>query len=289
MATFKYISSRGDELPLSDAQNFKLVNIDAQTSAATSISSVVIGNTDGDTVNNVQTVPRTIILDLRIIDEVEITKREILNIIKLKQKGRIVWSQNGNDLEIEGIVEAIEMPRWNNAVMMQITIHCSQPYWENVEFIVSQISEAINLHYFTDFPEDQLCFPEAGIPFGQYETTRSKTFYNAGDVAVGMQIEISALATVTNPIITNNRGEFFGCGYGTGNRQVVMSAGDIIIINTGKNKKSVTLNGQSILTKIKPRSTWLQIDTGDNAFQINSDDESIENMTFSLIYKERYI
>lgn len=289
MATFKYISARGDELSLSDAQNFKLVNIDAQTAAATSISSVVIGGTDGDTVNNVQTVPRTIILDLRIINDVEVTKREILNIVKLKQKGRIVWSQNGNDLEIEGIVEAIDMPRWNNAVMMQITLHCSQPYWETVDYIVSQISEAINLHYFTDFPSDQLCFPEEGIAFGEYDTTRSKTFYNAGDVAVGLQIEIVAFATVTNPIITNQRGEFFGCGYGTGNKQVVMSVGDSIIINTGKNQKSVTLNGESILTKIKPQSTWLQLEAGDNAFTINSDDENIENMTFSLIYKERYI
>lgn len=289
MATFKYISSRGDELRLSDSKKFKLVRIDGQTSAATSISSVVVGGTDGDTVNNVQAIPRTIILDIRITEDVEATKREILNIIKLKQKGKIVWSQDGNDLEIEGIVEAIEMPRWTNAVMMQITIHCSQPYWENVDFIVSQISEAINLHYFTDFPEDQLCFPESGIAFGEYDTTRSKSFHNAGDVSVGLQIEISAFATVTNPVITNQRGEFFGCGYGTGNKQVVMNAGDIIRINTGKNQKSVMLNGQSILTKIKPLSTWLQLEAGDNAFSINSDDESIENMTFSIIYKERYI
>lgn len=289
MATFKYISDRGDILPLSEAEKFALVNIDSQTAAATSISSLVIGGADGDIVNNVQANPRTIVLDLRMLEDVERTKRSILDVVKLKQKGRLVWEQDNRTLEIEGVVEIIDMPRWNNAVMMQITLHCSQPFWEDADYIISQISEAIDLHYFTDMPDDMLYFPDDGIPLGEYDVTRTKTFYNSGDVAVGMEIEIVAFDTVTNPIIYAQDGSFFGIGYGTGAKKVVMQAGDVIRINTRRNEKAVTHNGINSIALIRPQSKWIQMQTGENQFTINSDDESFENMTFSLVYKQRYI
>lgn len=288
MATFEYVSARGDVLSLNDEKNFKLVNINAQTQAVASIASSILGGSDGDTVNNVQAQPRTLIFDLRIINEVERTKRKILDIIKLKKKGKIVWEQDSKKIEIEGIVEAIDMPRWNNAVIMQITMHCSQPFWQDIDFVVSEISSAIGLHYFTT-DGNMLAFPSGGIALGEYDATRTREFHNTGDVAVGMEIEIIAFDTVTNPIIYNEAGDFFGCGHGTGNKQVVMQAGDVIKITTGKDEKAVTLNGTSLLSKIKPHSTWLQLEAGDNQFSISSDDARIDNMTFNLSYKRRYI
>lgn len=289
MAKFTYISARGDALSLTEGENYKLINIDNQTAATASISSVVIGGTDGDTVNNAQAQPRTIILDLRIVADVEKTKRKILDIIKLKQRGRLVWEQEERTLEIQGVVEAIDMPRWSKAVLMQITLHCEQPFWENAEYIISKLREYVDLHYFTDQPADMLYFPADGIVLGEYDATRTQSYYNSGDVDVGLEIEIVALDTVTNPIIYDQNNNFFGCGYGTGNKQIIMNAGDTIKINTRKNEKSVTLNGVNILSKIKPSSSWLQLAAGENQFSINSDDASISNMSFSLIYKQRYI
>lgn len=286
---FDYISPRGDTLSLIGQENFKLVNIDAQTEATSNVSSIVIAGVDGDTVNNMQAQPRTLVLDLRILHDVEVTKRNILSIIKLKQQGIIRWEQADKVVQIKGFVESIEMPRWNDAVTMQITLHCEQPFWEDVESIVSAIDEIIDQHYFTEYPNDMLYFPEDGIIMGEIDTTRTRLVHNAGDVSVGLDIVIQASAQVTNPIIYSDDGTFFGCGYGTGNKQVVMQAGDIIRINTGKDSKVVTLNGQNILGKIKPGSTWLQLAAGDNVFSISSDETAVENMSFSLTYKRRYV
>ena len=149
-----------------------------------------------------------------------------------------------------------------------------------------------------------LYFPESGIALGEYDTIRTKSFYNDGDVAVGLEINILAHETVTNPIIYDQNGNYFGLGYtlsytdvdnngnaisATVTNPLVMNAGDHIVITTHKGRKTVTLNGVNIFNKIKPNSTWLQLATGDNTFAINSDDESINNMSFSLIYKQRYI
>lgn len=291
MLKLDFVNFRGDILALTRNQYFALIDLEGQTEANANISSLTIGGVDGDIVNDVNTQPRTIVLNLRIKSgvNVEEAKRAILSVVKLKKKGSLLWTQNDRTVTIEGIVEAVEMPRYTNAVAMQITLHCEQPFWEDIEKVVQEITEVINLHYFTDSPEDMLYFTEEGIPFGEYDFLRTRSFYNKGDVAVGAEIEIVAYDTVNNPIIYNEYGDFFGIGYGTGAKKVTMQNGDIIRINTTKGKKSVTLNGVNIYDKIKPSSAWLQLEAGDNQFTINSDDESKENMAFSVSYKRRYI
>ena len=289
MAIFSYTSALGEVLSLTGGKNYKLINIDGQTAAAAALSTLVTGGVDGDIINSTQAQPRTIVLDLRIINEVEKTKREILQIVKLKQQGTLTWTQNERTLVIKGTVESIDLSRWTNESLMQITIHCSQPFWETVDYVVNELREYIGLHYFTDYPNDMLYFLDEGIPFGVYDTTKTQEYYNNGDVSVGLEIEIQALETCTNPIIYNQNGEFFGCGYGTGNKQIVMQQGDVITINTRKNEKSAKLNGVSILGKIKPSSTWLQLQTGKNTFSFNSDEESLFNMRIVMTYKLLYV
>lgn len=286
-----YIAARGDRLPLVSNNLFDLINVDGQTFAAASISSSVMSGADGSVISNVQANARSIVFDLRIKSgvDVEEAKRAILKIIKIKQRGTLEWTQNDRTVNISGIIESVDMPRWTGAVVLQVTMFCDQPFWEDVDYIVQQISEAVDLHYFTNSAADMLYFPEDGIALGEYDTIRTKGFHNDGDVAVGLEISIVALDTVTNPIIYDGNGNFFGVGYGDSDRRVVMQQGDVITITTHKGKKSVTLGGRSLLSKIKPQSTWLQLAAGDNVFTINSDDDSLANMSFSLIYKQRYI
>lgn len=285
-----YISKWGGVLNLFDNDLFWLTNVDGMTLAATDIASVVVGGIDGDNINNIQAQPREIIFDLRIKQavNVEYAKRAILEIIKLKQPCKLQWTQNDRTVAISGVVNEIVMPRFNNEVTMQVSLHCSVPYWEDMADVLSEISEAKQLHYFTTDPDDMLYFPDGeGIPLGEIDTSRTRTFYNAGDVAVGMVIEVLAVKTVTNPIIYDQNGNFFGVGYGS--KSVTMSEGDTLIINTNIGEKAVTMNGENLLDKIKPQSTWLSLEAGENVFSINSDDGAVDNMIFTLIYRQRYI
>lgn len=286
-----YISKWGAKISLSNNNLFWLTNVDGLTYSATDISAVVIGGIDGDSINNVQAQPRGIVLDLRIKNgvNVETAKREILQTIKLKQKATLEWTQNNKTLTIQGVVESIEMPRFNNEVTMQIALHCSQPFWEDLNEILTEINQFVNLHYFTTELGGMLYFQPEGRPLGEYDTSRTRTFANNGDVSVGMQIEVLAVSTVTNPIIYDQYGNFFGVGYGTDTKQLVMQQGDKLIINTVAGDKYVELNGVNQLDKVKPQSTWLQLEAGQNEFSINSDDANVDNMIFTLTYKQRYI
>ena len=289
MLKLLYVSKWGESLDLAHNDLFTLVNVDGLTTAATDISSIVIGGIDGDSINNIQAQPRGIIFDLRIKNgvNVEDAKRAVLSIVKLKQKCSLEWTQNNRTLVIKGTVETVTMPRFNNEVTMQISIHCGEPFWEDLNEILSEISQIVGLHYFTSDPYGMLYFTTEGIPLSAYDISRTRTFNNTGDVAVGMTIEILALGTVTNPIIYGQNGTFFGVGYGS--KSLVMNEGDTLIINTKAGEKSVTLNGVSQLDKVKPRSTWLQLQAGENEFSIDSDEATTDNMIFTLAYKQRYI
>lgn len=286
-----YISKWGQKISLSNNDLFWLTNVDGLTYSATDISSIIIGGVDGDSINNIQAQPRGIVLDLRIKNDVDVeqAKRAILQTIKLKQKGKLEWTQNNRTLTIEGVIESVEMPRFNNEVTMQIALHCEQPFWQDLNEVIAEINQFVGLHYFTDVDGDMLYFVPEGIPLGEYDTSRTRIFVNGGDVTIGMQIEVLAYKTVTNPIIYDQNGNFFGVGYGTDTKQLVMQEGDKLIINTVAGAKSVTLNGVNQLDKVKPQSTWLQLEAGQNEFSINSDDAEVDNMTFTLSFRQRYI
>lgn len=278
----EYITSKGDVLLLTNNSRFKLSNVDGITFANVNISSSTVASMDGDFINNKRTNPRSIILDLAIEQNVETVKRYIFNYIKPKQKGILRMEQNDRQVQIEGVVESIEMPRYTEQVIMQIALYCSQPYWEDVEDTVTDISETLDLHYFTDDPNDMLYFPEEGIPFGEYDANRTKAFINDGDVEVGLTIHIVALGHVVNPTIYNSEGAYIGVN-------VTLESGDEIIITTTKGNKTITLNGANILSKIKEGSTWLQLPINEDEFTIDGDDETEANMYFTIIYKQRYV
>lgn len=286
----EFVSRLGEAFSFTDNDFVHLVNVDGQTSAMSNIASSVISGMDGDSVNSIVAQPRTIILTLRIKEgvNVEEAKREVLKIIKLKQQGSLIWEQNARIVKIDGYVEAVDMPRWTNAVAMQVTLHCSQPFWEDLNVIVQEINNALNLHYFTSTKGDMLWFTESGRALGELDVSKTKTFRNNGDVAVGMEIEIVAFDDVIRkPIIYDQYGNFFGVN-------IDLLPNDFILINTNKGQKSVKRfsDGLNLLPYIKPMSTWLQLEAGSNTFTIDSDTSNTNhdiNMTFNVKFKQRYI
>lgn len=284
-------NNRKVEFNLTNNAFVHLIDIDGQTVAKADLATTVIGGVDGDTLNSEQAQPRPVSLTMVVKPgvSVEQAKRAVTAVAKFKQEVTLEWQQEQRTVVLTGIVEEISMPRWQNQVAIQLTLHCSQPYWEDIEDVIEEITQFISLHYFTEDPYEQLYFLEEGQPFGKYDFSRSRLFSNNGDVSVGVEIRIVAVKTVTNPIIYDTFGNFFGIGYSTGNKQVVMSPGDELIITTYKGNKTVKLNGVSQFDKIKPQSQWLQMQTGENQFAVDSDDEDKENLYFNITYKQRYV
>lgn len=278
MFELKYISPVNTEISLTNNKGFILTDAEGLTEAAVAISSTDLAAHDGTFINNRRTQPRGIVLYLTVRQSanVEQVKREITNVIKPKQTGRLQWVQDDKTVEIEGVVEFVKMPRFSENVVMQITMYCAQPYWQDAEYIIRQIELIDPLHRFV------LTIPqESGIVFGVYNLNLTKTFENFGDAAIGAIIRIIATGDISNPLLERSDGKYFGVNE-------TMQAGDEIVISTIKGNKSVTKNGANILNKVRDGSTWLQMETGVNTFTISEAGGS-GDMYFTFEYKQFYV
>lgn len=281
--SFDFISAKGTTMPLLGNPYFTLTDIDGFTTLQSDIASVIVPFVDGDTVNNIQAQPRTVVLYLRIKDTagIEAAKRYILQYVKPKLTGTLQLQQDGRRTELTGLVEAIELPRFEQGCTMAITLHCSQPYWQDINYVVTEISEIIDLHYFP-IPEGGLAFPPEGVPFGAYDDDLTQQLTNNGDVETGLIITIVATGDVTNPKIYNTlTGEYIGI---TGS----LAGNDFVTISTIKGAKTITKNGENIIDQITAGSTFLQLATGTNEFTIQAD-SGISNVYFTLTYKQLYV
>jgi hypothetical protein len=281
--SFEFVSAKGAAMPLLGSQYFTLTGIDGFTTVQSSIASVVVPFVDGDTITNIQAQPRSVVLYLRLKETagIEAAKRYIFQYVKPKLTGKLQLQQDGRNIELAGVVEAIELPRFEQGCTMAITLHCSQPYWQDVDFVVQEISEIINLHYFP-LPEGGLAFPADGVPFGAYDEDLTQELTNEGDVETGMVITIIALGEVVNPRIYNTyTGDYIGV-------TDTLEGNDAVTISTIKGQKTITKNGENIIDKIMSGSTFLQLATGTNEFTIQADG-GIENVYFTMTYKELYV
>lgn len=274
----EYRSPLGAKLDLANNPDFVLSDVSGLTEAAVDIASYDVAAVDGDIINSVRTQPRSITLFFTILPnrKVEEVKRKVLKVIKPKQTGVLHWEQDGRSLEIEGTVETVQMPRFTNAVVMQVSLYCAQPYWEDAEYMLRQIEYILGLHHF------ELAFPQGvGVAMGEYNLDLTRSFNNDGDADVGMDITIIATGNITNPKLERSDGLYFGL-------TETMEVNDRIDICTVKGKKTVTKNGVNIMNKVIAGSTWLQLEVGENVFTISEAGGSA-NMYFTFEYKRRYV
>lgn len=265
-------------MPLLNNDYFNLIEISGFTLARSDIASVNVPFVDGDTVTNVQAAARPVTLYLRLKQAagIETAKRYILQYVKLKKEGTIQLEQDGRKIELVGIVESIDLPRFQAGCTMAVTLHCSQPYWRDIDYVVKQLSIYINLHHF------EIAFPSAGVPFGAYDIDQTQDFNNSGDVDTGVVITIIALNTVVNPKIRSTlTGEFIGVND-------TLTTNQSVTISTIKGRKAITKDGTNIIDKIMSGSTFLQLVTGQNEFSIEAD-SGVESVYFTIQYKRLYV
>lgn len=332
MIELKFINSRDEEMNALYNDYMTITAIDALHGVDNEFSSSTSPYFDGDIVDHIRTNPRTITLTYALktgtIRTTEGIKRisieDSLNyfnsIVKSKQKATLIeTTSTGDKITIEGIVTVPPYTRVSEQVAVQIQLYCSDPYWEDVVTIVTDISDTIDKHCYPYESEESLlanegglCFTStldddgnlvvdgsytdirngntySGLVFGEENTDLTKVISNEGDVPVGMVIEIVALGTVINPRLT--RDSFNWIGVGDEDKEVVLLDGDYIRISTVRGDKYIKSNRVDIDNNISliryTGNDWLQLETGDNELYSGADEGS-QNIYFSVFHKRKW-
>lgn len=244
--------------------------------------------TDGSTVDNARALPRGIALKFALCGDVAAGLDLFHAVVKSKQLGTLIKREGERETKIQGRVTVPIYSRISDRVEVELQLYCGQPYWEDVQELVGTISEIVDLLY---FPEEGRGFPEAGVPFGVINTEKIQTITNDGDTSVGITIVINALGEVITPRIACSSGEQNGYYM---QLNTTLKDGDEVIISTHKSAKSITINGSAYINGVPILSLleyvgedWLQLETGENVFNITTDNDGA-NVYFYIYFSRRW-
>ena len=273
---------------LNNRKYFKLIAAEGLHGVDVEVSETDSAYTDGSTVDNARVLPRGIALKFALCGDVAASLDIFHAVVKSKQRAKLIKTEENRETKIEGVVTIPPYTRLSSAVAVELQLYCDQPYWEDVGELVDVISEIMDLLY---FPEAGRGFPEEGVPFGVTSTDLEQTITNDGDTAVGITIVINAVGEVKNPRLA--------CSTGTQNGyymklNTTLNDGDEVIISTHKSAKAITINGGGYINGVPILSLleyvgedWLQLETGENVFNITSDTENAK-FRFHIYFSRRW-
>lgn len=283
-------NKNGQMLDLLNNDNyFVLSKCDALHGVDTDISVVESPYIDGAQIQMVRTSPRGISMTFTLIPNIRNAIDFFTSVVKSKQVVTLTEKENGREIQIKGIATIPPYTRMLSMCKIELEIYCGEPYWEDIYSIVAEISQTLPRLYFPIGTGQY--FTQTGRVFSIVDTSMERTFENIGDVAVGMNIKITALGEVVNPRISCSTGEQNGWYM---QLNLTLDANDEVEINTERGNKyikingSETYNGQPVLSYLTFVGTdWLQLETGDNTFNISAS-EGESNVYFTITYKARY-
>lgn len=296
----------GQRLTLTHRENeYQVINVDGLNPPKAIIQSNNVVSMDGARFASSKLEPRNVVLTIKINGDVESNRLRLYRYFKTKQYSKIYYKNSSRSIYCEGYVETIECDLFENGQTMQVSIICHDPYLNDLEEIVYDLSQVIGMFEFPfsfggsgvlpsvdDELEQEYLTSESGddlatesndllevdvfrtmtddaIEFSILERQNFINIINTGDVDSGFIAELTASGTVVNPVIYNlDENSSFGVN-------CTLIAGDVLIIDTISGEKSVKLirNGetQNYLRHVKRGSKWLVVNQGDNQYTYDAE------------------
>ena len=263
MIEIKIKNNTGEVLNLSTSPNYTLYDVTGVTPLPVNINSSVNATSDGSTINSMRTDNRNIVLYVAIQGDVERNRLNLYKYFPYKKQISIYCKTDTRNVYIEGYTELIDIKLFSNQQVAQISIICPQPYFKDINELITSFSQVESLF---SFP---FSIPGTGTELSIIGNDIRKNIINTGEVDTGMIIELFAISEVVNPVI-----------YDVLNRTHIkldftMHSNDIIYINTYSGQKSITLlrDGveSNIISYLTYTSNWLTLSQGDNVFTYDAE------------------
>ena len=255
MFDFSVRNEKGDILNF-DNKNYSIYKISGLNPAGGSLHFSEMANFDGSIYNSGQIQNRNIVLYVKIYGDIEKNRINLYKYFGIKKLVRVFYKSDFNDVYIDGRVEKFEIDLFSRNEIAQISIICEDPYFKST---VSNMIDFSKLNSLFEFP---FSISKEGIEFSRIENL-SQTIISNGEVETGMIITLYAkFGSAKNPKIINRTNQTYL------SLNIDLNAGDKVIINTNKGKKSIKLiqdsTEKNILNSMVIGSSWIKLSSGEN-------------------------
>mgnify|MGYP003530480753 CR=1 FL=1 len=285
MFTLEVENKRGQKLKLTqDESNYQISNIDGLKPPSAEIYTDVVALLDGEKYKSSHIEMRNVVLTVAIKGDVERNRTNLYKYFSMGKYCKLHYTNTNRDVYCEGYVETIENDLFANSQTVQISIVCPDPYLYELETIYTDMRGVLNNF---EFP---FAIDENGKEISSLIDTRDILVMNGGETETGMIITIYNKGSNSDiPKLYNSE---------TGEKIEVkteLHAGEKIIINTNRSKKSVSVyrsNGtiENVIGYLTHDSSWLQLDVGANYFTLmNRNGEYDSNLVCIIEHSNRYL
>jgi hypothetical protein len=291
-----------------ELSGFVVTSIDGLGPVDANINMTELATLDGAIFNSARLNSRQITISLRFLENptIEDTRLRSYKYFPIKKKVRLTFNDpvdtemiRNNNITItgkrkcyvEGMVEKNEPDIFSKEESCKITIKCADPYF--------YYNGADQLNFFGiiplfEFPFSNESLSENLINFGEIQQVTNGTFFYDGDSNTGVEITIYTTGPVTGIWIVHQETgaqmriddtKLAALMGGTG-----FTAGDTMIINTNRGKKSIRMfrggHETNVLNSLIAPIDWFQIVKGYNTFSYHA--QGLQNMRFTVTYKLTY-
>lgn len=281
MEELKIKDSKGQELILGKARPYLLEKVESLGIGAN--ISTMSGAFDGVNVTGINIKEKVVAIQGSIvgIDKGHMQKeRANLSAFLNPNKGdfEFIYKIDGHTKKLIGKIQRLD---FKESVLrmqkFQIQILAPFPYWINENENKKEVALWTKDAYFP-----LVATKEKPIVFGHRVSNLICDIYNAGDVEVGMRIQLKALATVVNPSVLNIYTQEFIKIMQT------LEKGDVLEITTYTNNKRIEIHKANGTTKnvfnwMTLDSEFLQLAVGDNTFRYDAE-SGIDNIEMTIYH-----
>lgn len=265
----------------SESTGFILHDMTGLGPPTASVNTSKVATKDGSKYNSARAEERNIVLPMYFtpIPTIEDARHRSYKYFPLKKPVILAFKTDNRECQIVGYVENNEPDICSDREGCQVSIICPNPYFSSIYDTVTSFS---GVEAAFEFPFSNEDTTNPYIEFGKIVVKAENLVRYEGDAESGVQIRITASATVKNITIYNV--DTRGTMHIYHDKLVALTGsgivkGDEIIITTDKGSRSVTLlrNGKStnILNAIDPRNDeWFSLTKGDNIFAYTADEGS---------------
>lgn len=270
---------------INDAKIYATIEATGMSAMDAVVNTESIPTTDAYVENGSHANIRNIVLSIKPLKDIEQNRTKLYDYFQIKHKVKLRYMTDDKDYMISGIVETIDLNPFSSNVIIQVSILCPQPYWEDALKMITDISRITKLFEFPFSIEG-----DSPIEVSRINDDVIQIVNNIGNVDTGVIVKLLALGTVVNPEI-----------YSVDERKmmklnITLHIGDEVYINTNSGNKSIKLKRDgkiiNIINKLVRDSNsvdahWFVLHTGLNRFVCLAEDGS-EFMEATVEHANKY-
>lgn len=304
-------NENGNIVDINDGERYVVLSASGLTPPSASLFTSKSPNRKGSKYNGSTLDERTVVIELKILGDVEVNRNALYEWIDTEQYCKIRYKNGVKNAYCEGYVQDCPIDLFTDNEVVSVAIICPNPYWKDLASISVDISQLLrqftfpfaiqhnstvtvkskNLYFDASgkeyYKEDATVQMNKGVPFSTLRENNIATVLNAG-AETGARFIVKCNGDIENLTIYDAKDTTRRLSLKTTLRQ-----GQVVIIDTEASPKTVKRGNpdgttDNLMRYLGANPTWFTLKKGINQFAYTAD-AGVINAEISISFSNKYL